>query len=150
MPHLRGVTVHITDSYGDNLQEWGTRYLRHGTGGKKVSAYVQSTTNAAFHVTLQPNIPFIETFPPPDSIAGKAYVTEKKTRHSTASSEDLSTRQNHEKKDNDALSSPIRSSTTSQYHPTPDFAFLAVLYLDGRKLPERKISKALPKYFPVF
>ncbi len=55
MPQLLGVTVHVTDTSGNALTEWGTRYLRHG---QKVFTYVKSTTDAPFQITVQPQIPF--------------------------------------------------------------------------------------------
>ena len=133
MPYLRGITAHITDSHGENLQEWGTRYLRQHTKGSKVSTYVQSTTDVAFQISLQPNIPFIEHIPPSNASGGKAGSSRTEPTRLTTISED------HIKKSNDTLSSPVRSSTTPQSNPPPDFAFLAVLYLDGRRIPERKI-----------
>ena len=139
MPHLRGVSVHITDSYGKNLQEWGIRYLRQHTEGRRVSAYVQSTPDVSFQVSLQPDIPFTEHLLP-SAISGSENVsTSKESRNLTAGPEDLSTKQDHDMKSNVPPSSQGRSSTTPQGYSTPDFALLASLYLDGRRLPERKI-----------
>ena len=139
MPHLRGITAHITDSHGENLQEWGTRYLRLQTKGSKVSTYVQSTTDVPFQISLQPDIPFIEHIPPSDVSGGKACSSRMKTTRLAAISEDHTTKQDHTKKSKDTLPSPVRSCTVPQSHPPPDFAFLGVLYLDGRRIPERKI-----------
>ena len=136
MPHLRGITVHVTDSQGKNLQEWGVQYLRQHTETKRVSAYVQSTTDASFQISLQPEIPFIGHVPPPDTLGGENASTRKLHRHRKASSED---RRDHGELSSNTLSSPVRPSGTPQSHYAPDFAFLAVLYLDGRKKPERKI-----------
>ena len=147
MPHLRGVTVHITDSRGKNFPEWGIQYLRQGIGGRKVSAYVQSTTDVAFQISLQPNLPFTES-PIPDITGGKVFTN--KSRHSTTGSEDLSTTQNRKEETTNALSSPLRPSTTPQSQSLPGFAFLAILYIDGRSIPERKISKlffGLPPFY---
>ena len=143
MPHLRGVTVHITDSHGEPLQESGVQYLRHHTGGSKVSAYVQSTTDVAFQISLQPDIPFIEHSPPSDTPKDEDCAREKKNTRLAAGPEDRSVEQSHEKFSNDARSSLVRLSTTPKSHSAPAFAFLAVLYLDGRRIPERKISKAI-------
>lgn len=139
MPHLRGITVHVTDSHGKNLQEWGTQYLRQQTEGKRVSAYVQSTTDVSFQVSLQPDIPFIGHAPPSDASRGENVSTPKELRRVKASSEDRSNDPHHRKKRNSTLSSPVRPSTTPQSPSAPDFALLAVLYLDGRRTPERKL-----------
>ena len=139
MPHLRGVSVHVTDSHGKNLQEWGIRYLRQHNEGRRVSAYIQSTPDISFQVSLQPNIPFTEHLPPPAILGGDNVSTRKKSGRLTAGPGNLSTKQDHETKSNVTLTSPVRSSTTPKDHSTPDFAFLASLYLDGRRLPERKI-----------
>ena len=71
MPHLRGITVYVTDSQGKNLQEWGIQYLRQHTETNRVSAYIQSTTDVSFQVSLQPEIPF----PPPDTLRGENVST---------------------------------------------------------------------------
>lgn len=139
MPHFGGVTVHVTDSHGKNLQEWGIQYLRQHTEGKRISAYIQSETDVSFQVSLQPDIPFIEHVPPSDASGGENSYTRKQPGHLKAGSEDRSTDRDHEKTSKNTLSSPVRPSTTPQSHTPPDFAFLAILYLDGRRLPERKI-----------
>ena len=136
--------MHITDCRGKTLPEWGIQYLRQGIGGRKVSTYVQSTTDVAFQISLQPNVPFTEN-PLPNMTGGKIFKNI--VRHSTTGSEDLSATQNHKEKTNDdnnknnALSSPVRPSITPQSHSGPGFAYLAILYIDGRSIPERKISK---------
>ncbi len=139
MPHLCGVTVHITDSRGKDLQEWGIQYLWQHANGRRVCAYVQSTPDVSFQISLQPTIPFIEHLPLSGTFREENVSTGKKTRRLTAGSEHRSTRQNHETKSKDTHSSPVRSSTTLQNGSAPDFAFLASLYLDGRETPERKI-----------
>lgn len=141
MPHLRGVTVHVTNSHGESLQEWGVQYLRQSTGESKVSAYVQSTTDVAFQISLRPDIPFLDHVLESDSSRGGNRSRRKKTTSLAASSEDRSVEQSHDKMSNDALLPLLPSSTASRSPPTPNFAFLAVLYLDGRTIPERKISK---------
>lgn len=61
MPSLRGVTVHVTDHKGKEFAEWGIQRQRQNTGeGEKVSAYIQSTTGVHFHVSLKPQIPFVD------------------------------------------------------------------------------------------
>lgn len=143
MPHLRGITVHVTDSYGKNLQEWGTQYLRQHTQGNRVSAYVQSTTNMSFQVSLQPDIPFIGHTLPPDISGGENDSTKKKSRRLKTGSKDRSTDRDHKRMSRNTLSSPVRTSTKPQNYSAPDYAFLALLYLDGRRVPERKISKSV-------
>lgn len=142
MPHLRGVTVHVANSHGESLQEWGVQYLRQNTGECKFSAYVQSTTDVAFQITLQPDIPFLDHVSASDSSRGGHRSGGKKTTRLAVGSEAHSVEQSQEKMSNDALFSRVPSSTTSRSHSAPDFAFLAVLYLDGRTIPERRISKA--------
>lgn len=54
MPKLRNVTVHVTDEKGNNLEEWGVQTLR----GSKVSAYIQSTPDMPFKISIRPKIPY--------------------------------------------------------------------------------------------
>lgn len=140
MPYLRGITVHVTDLHGNDFQEWGIQYLRQHTEEKRVSAYVQSITDVSFQVSVQPNIPFIAHVPSSDTSRGGNFTAKKKPGRLKASSEDRSTNQKYGKLSSKTLSSPVRPSTAPQSHPAPDFAFLALLYLDGRRLPERRIS----------
>lgn len=141
MPHLRGITAHITDSHGKNLQEWGIQCLRQHTGGMRVSAYVQSTTGLSFQVSLQPEIPFIGHVPPSDTSVRHHSSTGEPHRRRSAGSKDQLSGQDREKRAKNTLSSPVRTSTKPQSHSAPNFAFLAALYLDGRSVPERKISE---------
>ena len=135
MPHLRGVTVHVT-AQGKNLQEWGTQYLRQHNETNRVSAYIQSTTDVSFQISLQPEIPF----PPPDTLRGGNVSTKKQSRHRRACSAARSTDQDRgEMGSSNTLSSPVRPTRKPQSDSGPDFAFLAVLYLDGRSKAERKI-----------
>lgn len=55
MPRFRELTVSITDSIGNDLEEWGVQLLR---SQNKASAYIQATTNMAFKVTIKPRLPF--------------------------------------------------------------------------------------------
>ncbi len=65
MPSLRGITVHVTDHEGKELEEWGVHRLRQNTGkSEKVSAYIQSDTGVQFHVSVQPRIPFVDVDDP--------------------------------------------------------------------------------------
>lgn len=56
MPQLRNITVHVTDGNGNDLEEWGVQNLR----GNKVSAYIKSTTNMPFRVSIRPKIPYMD------------------------------------------------------------------------------------------
>lgn len=58
MPQLRGVTVHVVDEDGNDLQEWGVRTL--GSSRTAVSAFIQSTTDMPFRVSVRPQIPYID------------------------------------------------------------------------------------------
>lgn len=61
MPSLKGVTVHVTDHKGNDFVEWGVQHLRQQAGKcEKVSAYIQSTTDVQFRVSVQPRIPFTD------------------------------------------------------------------------------------------
>ncbi len=148
MPHLRGVTVHVIDSHGKNLHEWGIQYLRQHDEGKRVSAYVQSETDVSFQISLQPDIPFIAHVPSSDTSGGANNPPmREKSRRTKVGLEDHSLDRDHKKMSANSLSSPVRPPTRSKNHSAPDFAFLAVLYLDGRRKPERKISKSCFRSF---
>ena len=146
MPHLRGITVHVTDSGGKCIPEFGTQYLRQQSKTMRVSTYIQSTTDVSFQVSLQPDIPFVGHFSQSAKSGGEKVLTGQKESRSMVDSEDLSADRDHQKPSNDTLSSPLRPSTVPQSHSAPDFTFLASLFLDGRKKPERKISKALSDF----
>ena len=112
----------------------------------RVSTYIQSTTDVSFQVSLQPDIPFVGHFSQSAKSGGKKVLTGQKETRSMVDSEDLSADGDHQKLSSDTLSSPLQPPTVPQSHSTPDFAFLASLFLDGRKKPERKISKALSDF----
>ena len=146
MPHLRGITVHVTDSNGKSIPEFGTQYLRRQSETRRVSTYIQSTTDVSFQVSLQPDIPFVGHFSPSEKSGGEKVLTGQKKIRSIIDSKDLSADGDHQKLSNNTLSSPVRPSTVPQSHSAPGFAFLASLFLDGRRKPERKISKALSDF----
>ena len=150
MPRLRGITVHVTDSGGKCIPEFGTQYLKQQSETTRVSTYIQSTTDVSFQVSLQPDIPFVGHFTQPAKSGGEKVSTGLKETRSMVDSEDLSADRDHQKLSNDTLSSPLRPSTVPQSHSTPDFALLASLFLDGRKKPERKISKTLPDFLSPY
>lgn len=135
MPRLKGISCHVTDTQGQALQEWGIQYLRQHTETNRVSAYVRSTTDASFQISLQPEIPF----PSPGALRGEDFATTQQPTHRRARSADRSTHQDHGEMGSNTLSSPVRPSRNPQSDSPPNFAFLAVLYLDGRRKPERKI-----------
>lgn len=120
MPYLRGLTVHIIDSEGNDLQEWGTQNLHRQ---QRISTYIQSTTGLSFQVSVQPRIPFIDRGHPlsdPESGSRGHQATRKVGRNAGK-----------------PLSSPIR--TPNIQTPNPPYSFLASLYLDGRRTPERRV-----------
>lgn len=84
MPQLRGLTVRVTDGYGKELEEWGVQHVGLRTQRARVSAYIQSTTNTRFKVSIQPRIPFVDANNPL-SDAEDGHVIKKE---STGSDED--------------------------------------------------------------
>ena len=127
MPQLQGITVHVTDDQGNNLPEWGIQHLRQGD---RVSAYIQSTTDAAFQVSVQPRIPWIDSNNPPSDNEFRGNL-----RYMRASSEDTSDESEH-RFGNIPLSSPLRGPKKGT---VPPYSFIAALFLDGRSRPERKV-----------
>ena len=146
MPHLRGITVHVTDSDGKCIPEFGTQYLRQQSETTRVSTYIQSITDLSFQVSLQPDIPFVGHFSPPEKSGGEKVLPGQKKTRSMIDSEDLSAYGDHQKLSNNTLSSSLRPSTVPPSQSPRDFALLASLFLDGRSKPERKISKALSDF----
>lgn len=57
MPQLRDITVRVTDGDGHDLEEWGVRTIH---GKKLVSAYIQSTTDMPFRISVRPQIPYVD------------------------------------------------------------------------------------------
>lgn len=126
MPLLRGVTVQVTDHTGKGLAEWGVRHLRQSTGKiDKVSAYIQATTGAQFHVSVQPTNPFID-----EKHCDPGSISESKDRFTKQQQ-----RKGHSK-GGLSLSSPTRPSR--DFNQAPDYAFIASLFIDGRTIPERR------------
>ncbi|KAL8740196.1 MAG: hypothetical protein Q9190_007072 [Brigantiaea leucoxantha] len=148
MPQLRDVTVHVTDYDGKNLAEWGVQNLRNSN---KISAYIKSTTDMPFRVSVRPNIPYP--------------VSEDESSHEKPScTRDLDGFQasrrtsfrlerqwssafmdrrpygqgdlRHARPDTTLLS-PLHQR--KGYSRKPPFDFLASLYIDGRPEPERRI-----------
>ncbi|KAL8853498.1 MAG: hypothetical protein Q9221_001657 [Calogaya cf. arnoldii] len=123
MPQLCDVTVHVTDVDGNNLEEWGVQSLR----GNKVSAYIRSTTDMPFRITVQPKMPYFD-----DDLASA-------DTQGRAGSDDVSIKM--EESSDDLVGQPSSSQRPSgaSNNTWPPFTFLATLYLDGRRKPERRI-----------
>ena len=60
MPDCRGITVHVTDVHGQSLPEWGVQHINLKEQSRRVSAHIQSTTDAIFQISLQPRIPWCD------------------------------------------------------------------------------------------
>lgn len=60
MPECRGITVHVTDVHGQSLPEWGVQHINLKQQSRRVSAHIQSTTDAMFQISLQPRIPWFD------------------------------------------------------------------------------------------
>ena len=48
--------MHVTDVNGQSLPEWGVQHIKD----HRVSAHIQSTTDAVFQISLQPRIPWCD------------------------------------------------------------------------------------------
>ncbi|KAL8694694.1 MAG: hypothetical protein Q9218_000705 [Villophora microphyllina] len=159
MPKIRGITVHVTDGSGNALQEWGEQSLR----GSKISAYIKSTTDMPFKVSIQPDLPYIHDAQPLQkkgsqseewediedtqvkmedmrevSAVQKMDLGEKEAyRSSRTRMRQLQTRQDNRKHHLPSSSSIIKHEDFNKPSPS-SFSLLATLYLDGRKKPERR------------
>lgn len=60
MPECRGITVHVTDVHGQSLPEWGVQHINLKQQSRRVSAHIESTTDAIFQISLQPRIPWYD------------------------------------------------------------------------------------------
>lgn len=58
MPLLRGLNVRVTNADGHAFDEWGVQQLRRQN---KISAYIKSKSEEAFHISIQPELPFLES-----------------------------------------------------------------------------------------
>ena len=144
MPQLRNIIVNVTDEKGNSLEEWGCQVLQSQS---KVSAYIKSTTDMPFRVSVQPLIPYIA----PDVAATK----NSSSRHTRSSSSDDHSRRRSEsdwtyKHKGLVSSSPLRARNHQEWPSPPDFDFLASLYIDGRKKPERRTIVYLDPRNPDF
>ncbi|KAL8813626.1 MAG: hypothetical protein Q9200_000108 [Gallowayella weberi] len=159
MPQLRDVTVHVTDVDGNPFEEWGVQSLR----GNKISTYIESTTDVPFRISVQPRIPYLDYEPPSgDNFQRLRSRGSDGVRIKMEDSEDdlagnpSSSRWTYSRRDSlydgntyrpqrrpydteqPSSSNEIHGrSSYEDYHPP--FTFIATLYLDGRKKPERRI-----------
>lgn len=115
MPRLGGVTVHVTDIKGNDLEEWGVQRL---PSQGRASAYIKSTSNMGFRVTVRPRLPFMDPW---------------------VSARDKGLKTNMKMDRNKSYSSPIKPPRGASYSSPPPFHLLASLFLDGRQKPERRI-----------
>ncbi|KAL8716318.1 MAG: hypothetical protein Q9220_000223 [cf. Caloplaca sp. 1 TL-2023] len=166
MPHLRGLTVHVTDEGGNDLKEWGVQSLR----GNKISAYVESIPNMPFRISISPHSLLYEEqhaiedgheSPLSDEIDDVCIKTEdlseisqrnpSSTRHG---SNDYSIKKHPTlrlRKRNENVATPLvrlceRPSTVN----VPPYDFMASLYLDGRKKAEKRIVVYLDPHHEDF
>ena len=98
--------MHVTDVNGRNLPEWGVQHVNSKHQGPRVSAYIQSTTDAIFQISLQPRIPWCDSA---KNHGGDTFLL--------------------------SLSTSLEADARVV---VPPYAFLAYLYLDGRRQPERR------------
>ena len=83
MPSIRDVSVHVTDSEGTPLKEWGVQHLGNLGPRKKqakVSAYIKSRTDMAFRIVVEAKIPYTD------------YVSDQANTPSTDVSDDIYSR----------------------------------------------------------
>ncbi|KAL9037393.1 MAG: hypothetical protein Q9180_003741, partial [Flavoplaca navasiana] len=159
MPQLRDVTVHVTDVHGNDLDEWGVQSLR----GNKVSAYIKSTTDMPFRVSIQPKIPYFDEEITPGAschthergVSDDVYIKMEELsddligqpsssqcpfnrRRSRYGAEPPKSwrRQHKSRRSSSSLGRPGGGALENTWAP---FSFVATLYLDGRKKPERKV-----------
>jgi hypothetical protein len=144
MPELRDVTVNVTDDRGNALKEWGMQRLR---SQDKVSAYIQSTTDMPFRVSIQPKIPYVGT----DVHSSNASSSR---RAWSNTSDDCFDRrgesQSTYKPRSSSYSSPPRPRKRYDSPCPPAYDFLASLYVDGRQMPERRTIIYLDPSDPDF
>lgn len=60
MPSIHDISVHVVDSHGIQLEEWGIQQLRTSRTQDKVSAYIKSETDVAFSIAIEAKIPYNE------------------------------------------------------------------------------------------
>ncbi|KAL8997362.1 MAG: hypothetical protein Q9169_003344 [Polycauliona sp. 2 TL-2023] len=140
------LTVHVTDIHGNDLDEWGVQSLR----GSKVSAYIKSTTEMPFRVSVQPKLPYFDeelapaNIPPTQGRPGSDDVVIKIEdssdelfgQPSSSRSSGSCCNSSSFKHMKGADVSPGRGAFESVW---PPFSLVASLYLDGRRKAERKV-----------
>ncbi|KAL9061809.1 MAG: hypothetical protein Q9206_000274 [Seirophora lacunosa] len=140
MPKLRNVTVHVTDEKGNDLEEWGVQTLR----GSKVSAYIQSTPDMPFKISIRPKIPYRDE---PQLLQDTHHRTSGKGFDGIHIKLEESEADIDELAPKSLLADSYRPSGERQRrtwkapykYAVPSFSLLATLYLDGRKKPERRL-----------
>ncbi|KAL8665128.1 MAG: hypothetical protein Q9202_002528 [Teloschistes flavicans] len=147
MPKIRGIAVHVTDGDGNALQEWGEQNLR----GDKVSAYIESTTDMPFKVSIKPDLPYdhdIQTLQKKgsqreewedldDTRVKMEKAEEGASRSSRSHMRQRETPQDYDKHHQDFCPDNFNQEE-SQHTSPPSFSLLATLLLDGRKKAERR------------
>ncbi|KAL8954090.1 MAG: hypothetical protein Q9222_000069 [Ikaeria aurantiellina] len=168
MPYLRGLTVHVTDEGGNDLKEWGVQTLR----GNKVSAYIESTTNLPFRISVLPKLLYSGSDeqqaledgcndPMPEEMddvcikkEGLNETSKWKPPSTQHRSHDYGVKtyltQRLRKSDHSVASLPVRPFERSSRVKVPPYEFLASLYLDGRKKPEKRIIVYLDPHHEDF
>ncbi|KAL8975452.1 MAG: hypothetical protein Q9197_000307 [Variospora fuerteventurae] len=167
MPHLRNVAVHVTDEEGNDLEEWGVQSLR----GSKVSAYIKSTPDMPFKISVRPKIPYsderqlfrdshhraegrgfdgirikqeeseadIDELAPDTRPADLYRPSAERRLRSADSDSDRRSRRPRRRGEHTSSSSTHGTRRASYKNRVPRFSFLATLYIDGRKKPERRL-----------
>ncbi|KAL8649029.1 MAG: hypothetical protein Q9210_004641 [Variospora velana] len=167
MPQLRNVTVHVTDEEGNDLEEWGVQSLR----GSKVSAYIKSTPDTPFKISVRPEIPYsderqllrdshhrasrrgfdgirikqeeseadIDELAPDTRPADLYRPSAERHLRSADSDSDRRSRRPRRRGEHTSSSSTHGTRRASYKNRVPRFSFLATLYIDGRKKPERRL-----------
>ncbi|KAI9737773.1 MAG: hypothetical protein M1834_009141 [Cirrosporium novae-zelandiae] len=165
MPEFRGIEVHVTNHQGVNLQEWGTHTFRKH---KRISTYIESVSDMRFMVNIKPRIPYIDensTQPhdfeirspdrlPPGSLdkknewtneedlkGQKIYqrngwkIRQDETSNNSSGLLDIKLHTTHH---NSATGRSKAVKENLVHRPCFPFHFLAMIYLDGRSIPERR------------
>ena len=124
MPELNGLVAHVT-SEGENLAEWGTQHLWRVN---KVSSYIQSNTNQTFQISIEPRLPWKEVQAAPSEVGTSSnYTRPTNTRSDTS-----------RKTEDSSLPSFPDSLPSISPNAVPRYSFLARVFLDGRKYPDRR------------
>ena len=123
--------MHVTDVHGQSLPEWGVQHINLKQQSRRVSAHIQSTTDAIFQISLQPRIPWCDQDHPYSDDPDNWPRARWRERF-------LANRRAKTTGGNIFLLSRSLSIESYTRAVVPPYAFLAALYLDGRMQPERK------------